>query len=157
MKTHTEAAFETVLLDSLLARGYEHLPRDGFDRERAIFPTVVLDFIRATQPKHWEKLEALHGAKTGERIIHDLCQWLDTHGSLVTLRHGFKCYGRTLRVQRYAYADDLPSGLCAGAKVELAELAGELAELETFDEADTVLCEAPDYWTARDGAPNASM
>ena len=45
------------------------MPRDAFDRERAIFPEVVLAFIRATQPKQWEKLESLHGAKTGERII----------------------------------------------------------------------------------------
>jgi type I restriction enzyme R subunit len=107
MKTHIEAAFETVLVDSLLTRGYEDLPRDGFDRERAVFPAVVLDFIRATQPKHWEKLEALHGAKTGERIIHDLCQWMDTHGSLATLRHGFKCYGRTLRVAFFKAAHEL--------------------------------------------------
>ncbi len=107
MKTHTEAAFETVLFDSLLAGGYEHLPRDGFDCEQAIFPAVVLDVIRATQPKHWEKLEGLHGAKTGERIIHDLCQWMDTHGSLATLRHGFKCYGRTLRVAFFKAAHEL--------------------------------------------------
>jgi len=107
MTTHTEAAFETVLVDSLLARGYESLPRDGFDRERAIFPAVVLDFIRSTQPKQWEKLEALHGAKTGERIIHDLCRWMDSHGSLATLRHGFKCYGRTLRVAFFKAAHEL--------------------------------------------------
>lgn len=107
MKTHTEAAFETVLVESLLAAGYENLPRDGFDRERAIFPAVVLDFIRSTQPKQWEKLEALHGAKTGERIIHDLCSWMDTHGSLATLRHGFKCYGRTLRVAFFKAAHEL--------------------------------------------------
>jgi len=98
MQPHTEAALETVLFDSLLAGGYENLPRDGFDREQAVFPAVVLEFIRETQPKHWEKREALHGAKTSARIIHDLCQSMDTHGSLATLRHGFKCYGRTLRV-----------------------------------------------------------
>jgi type I restriction enzyme R subunit len=107
MKPHTEAAFETVLVESLLAAGYENLLRDGFDSERAIFPAVVLDFIRSTQPKQWEKLEALHGAKTGERIIHDLCNWMDTHGSLATLRHGFKCYGRTLRVAFFKAAHKL--------------------------------------------------
>jgi len=107
MKTHTEAAFETVLVESILAAGYENLPRNGFDRERAIFSPVVLDFIRSTQPKQWEKLEALHGAKTGERIIHDLCSWMDTHGSLATLRHGFKCYGRTLRVAFFKAAHEL--------------------------------------------------
>ena len=107
MKTHTEAAFETVLFDSLLAGGYEQISRDDFDRERAIFPNVVIDFIRSTQQKHWEKLEALHGAKTGERIIHDLCNWMDTHGSLATLRHGFKCYGRTLRIAYFKAAHEL--------------------------------------------------
>jgi len=107
MQPHTEAAFETVLFDSLVAGGCEVISRDGFDRERAIFPVVVLDFIRATQLKHWEKLESLHGAKTGERIIHDLCNWLDTHGSLATLRHGFKCYGRTLRVAFFKAAHEL--------------------------------------------------
>ena len=72
MKPHTEAAFETVLEDSLLTGGYEKLDRNGFDRERAIFPQVVLAFIRATQAKQWQKLEALHGDKTGERILHDM-------------------------------------------------------------------------------------
>jgi type I restriction enzyme R subunit len=63
-----------------------------------VFPQVVLAFIRETQPKQWEKLEALHGTKTGERILADLCKWMDANGSLATLRHGFKCYGRTLRI-----------------------------------------------------------
>ncbi len=107
MSSHTEAAFETVLVDSLLAGGYEDVSPAGFDRERAIFPDVVIGFIRSTQQKHWEKLEALHGAKTSERIIHDLCNWMDTHGSLGTLRHGFKCYGRTLRVAFFKAAHEL--------------------------------------------------
>jgi len=107
MKAHTEAAFETVLVDSLLAEGYDEVPGAAFDRERAIFAEVVLGFIRKTQPKQWEKLEVLHGAKTGERIIHDLCSWMDVHGSLATLRHGFKCYGRTLRVAFFKAAHEL--------------------------------------------------
>src|SRR5262249_9163940 len=55
----------------------------------------------------WDKLETLHGAKTGERIIQDLCNWMDTHGSLATLRHGFKCYGRTMRVAYFKAAHEL--------------------------------------------------
>ncbi|RME69841.1 MAG: type I restriction endonuclease subunit R, partial [Verrucomicrobia bacterium] len=77
------------------------------DRERAIFPEVTLDFIRKTQKPAWDKLEALHGEKTGERVLHDLCRWMDTHGSLATLRHGFKCYGRTLRVAFFKPAHGL--------------------------------------------------
>src|SRR5437867_1690478 len=104
---HTEGAFEDVIEAHLLANGYARVANDGFDRARAIFPTVALDFIRETQPKEWAKLEALHGQRTGEQIIADLCKWMDAHGSLATLRHGFKCYGRTLRVAFFKAAHGL--------------------------------------------------
>ena len=102
-----EAAFETVIEAHLLANGYLAMDQAGFDRNQAIFPKVVLGFIRETQPNEWKKLEALHGERTGEQIIGDLCKWMDTHGSLTTLRHGFKCYGRTLRVAFFKAAHRL--------------------------------------------------
>jgi type I restriction enzyme R subunit len=102
-----EAAFETVIESHLLANGYTRIAEDGFDRARAIFPETILTFIRATQEKEWKKLEALHGPKTGEQILADLCKWMDAHGSLATLRHGFKCYGRTLRVAFFKAAHGL--------------------------------------------------
>ena len=46
---HSEAAFETVIEAHLLANGYVTVDRDGFDRERAIFPGVILDFILASK------------------------------------------------------------------------------------------------------------
>ena len=107
MKPTSEAAFETVIEAHLLDNGYMRLPGDGFDRERAIFPDAVLAFIRETQPKEWAKLEALHGPKTGEQVLTDLCKWLDAEGALATLRHGFKCYGRTLRIAFFKAAHEL--------------------------------------------------
>ena len=104
---HTEAAFETVIEHHLLGHGYVAVARDGFDRERAIFPSVILGFIKDTQPREWAKLEALHGPKTGEQILTDLCKWMDANGSLATLRHGFKCYGRTLFVAWFKAAHEL--------------------------------------------------
>ena len=97
MKRTTEAAFETVIEAHLLENGYVRIAGDAFDRERAIFPNEALAFIRETQPNEWARLERLHGDRTGEQILGDLCKWMDQHGSLATLRHGFKCYGRTLR------------------------------------------------------------
>jgi type I restriction enzyme R subunit len=104
---HAEAAFETVIEQHLLTNGYVAVSRDGYDRGRALFPAVVLDFIRETQPKEWAKLEALHGTKTGEQVITDLCKWMDANGSLATLRHGFKCYGRKLHVAYFKAAHEL--------------------------------------------------
>jgi type I restriction enzyme, R subunit len=104
---HSEAAFETVIEAQLLGNGYARVPAEGFDRERAIFPETVLAFIRETQLKEWEKLEALHGDKTGEQILGDLCKWMDANGALATLRHGFKCYGRTLHAAFFKAAHEL--------------------------------------------------
>jgi type I restriction enzyme R subunit len=107
MKHYSETAFEMVLSETLLASGYVAIAASGFDRERALFPAVTLAFIRTTQPEAWAKLEALHGEKTGERVLHDLCKWLDTYGVLATMRYGFKSYGRTLRVAYFKAAHDL--------------------------------------------------
>jgi type I restriction enzyme R subunit len=83
------------------------LPSVDFDRARAIFPETALAFIRETQAKVWQKLEALHGDETGERVLQALCKWLDTHGVLTTLRHGFKCFGKTLRIAFFRPAHGL--------------------------------------------------
>jgi len=107
MKMTSEAAFETAIEAVLLTEGYTRINAKGFDRERAIFPDEALDFIRFTQGKVWEKLEALHGEQTGARVLESLCKWLDSHGTLATLRHGFKCFGRTLRVAFFRPAHGL--------------------------------------------------
>ena len=104
---HSEAAFETVIEAHLLANGYTRIESEGFDRERAIFPETVLGFIRDTQSKEWGKLEALHGERTGEQVLGDLGKWMDQNGALATLRHGFKCYGRTLHVVFFKAAHEL--------------------------------------------------
>jgi len=104
---HSEAAFETVIEAHLLQNGYVPVAPESFDRERAIFSETVLAFIRETQPKEWTRLEALHVENTGEQILGDLCKWMDANGSLATLRHGFKCYGRTLYVAFFKAAHEL--------------------------------------------------
>jgi len=104
---HSEAAFETVIEEHLVANGYVHVAPAAYDKVRAIFPEEVLGFIRQTQPKEWARLEAIHGDNTGEQVLGDLCKWMDANGSLATLRHGFKCYGRTLQVATFRAAHEL--------------------------------------------------
>jgi type I restriction enzyme R subunit len=104
---HSEGAFETVIEATMLTNGALSEPAAGLDRDRAIFPETTLAFIKATQPKEWKALEALHGEKTGAQILTDLTKWMDREGSLATLRHGFKCYGKTLRVAFFKAAHGL--------------------------------------------------
>jgi type I restriction enzyme R subunit len=107
MKQTSETAFETAIEAVLLNDGYGKLPSGAFDTKRAIFPDEALTFIRETQNKTWEKLTALHGEQTGERVLSALTKWLDTHGALATLRHGFKCFGKTLRIAFFRPAHGL--------------------------------------------------
>lgn len=107
----SETAFETVIENELLEGGYQPVPPVGFDRVSALFPNEVLAFIRQTQPEEWRKLEALLGDKTADQVMSDLAKWMDAEGSLATLRHGFKCYGRTLRVAYFKAAHELNAEL----------------------------------------------
>ena len=72
---HSEAAFETVIEAHLLKNGYTPVAREGFDRERAIFPATVLAFIRETQPKEWAKLA--DDAVRVEVLYESETFWLD--------------------------------------------------------------------------------
>ncbi len=104
---HTEAAFEKVCEATLVAGGYATISKTGFDQDKAIFPAEVISFIKVTQAKEWAKIEAVLGDKTEAQVLRDLVAWMDSNGSLATLRHGFKCYGRTLRVAYFRAAHGL--------------------------------------------------
>jgi type I restriction enzyme R subunit len=107
----SETAFENSIENVLLNSGFSKHLSTEFDQEQAIFPNITLEFIQKTQPKLWDKLQTLHGEKTGERIITSLCKWLDTYGVLDTLRHGFKCYGKTLHIAYFKPAHSLNTEL----------------------------------------------
>lgn len=104
---HTEAAFESVCESTLVGGGYAAVAKEVFDSVRAIFPAEVIGFIKTTQAKDWAKIEAVLGEKAESQVLRDLVAWMDANGSLSTLRHGFKCYGRTLRVAFFRAAHGL--------------------------------------------------
>jgi type I restriction enzyme R subunit len=103
---HRERAFEAAIEDSLLTRGgYAKADPEKFDRERAIDPTVFIPFVKDTQPETWQALEKLHGTNTEAIILDDLIKALDGQaGSLAVIRHGFKCFGKLIRVAFFAPA-----------------------------------------------------
>ena len=72
-RTH-ETAFETVIETHLLENGYVPVTGEGFDRDRGIFPEMVLAFIRETQPDEWARLESLLGDNINKQVLADLCR-----------------------------------------------------------------------------------
>ncbi len=106
-KQHIEENFEKEIEAHLLKNGYDSLVSSKFDRSRAIFPEVVTEFIQETQPKQWNKLETIHGKKTGNVVVQELCRMMDTSGTLAILRQGFKCYGEKLFIAFFKPANKL--------------------------------------------------
>ncbi len=93
-----EIAFEKSIEDVLLNSGYIAIPSQSFDKDKSIFPEQIITFIKDTQSKEWDKLESILKENTANQIIYDLTKWIELHGILSTLRHGFKCYGKQLQI-----------------------------------------------------------
>jgi type I restriction enzyme R subunit len=56
MSLHKEISFELEICQHLVSHGWLYAEGDaaGYDRARAVFPTDVLAWVQATQPKAWE-------------------------------------------------------------------------------------------------------
>jgi len=95
---HTEHTFEAEIEAYLLTHSYESASSKNFDRDKALFPQVVIDFVRATQPKVWAKLRAILKDKLEALFIREVCKVMDMRGSLETMRHGFTFYGKKVNL-----------------------------------------------------------
>ena len=99
MAGHTEYDFEVAIEHGLIAQGgYAKGDPKQFDPAIALFPDQVIAFIRASQPARWYSLEAMLKDRTATTIIDSLTKELASKGALGVLRHGFKCYGKELRL-----------------------------------------------------------
>ncbi|MEW6595069.1 MAG: type I restriction endonuclease [Thermodesulfobacteriota bacterium] len=107
-KKHTELRFEEAIEHFLLTQGgFEQGDPAGFDRERALDPTILVPFIQQTQPRLWAPIVAYHGREAEKVLLADLCRTLENQGVLNVLRHGFKCFGKRLRVAFFAPASGM--------------------------------------------------
>lgn len=101
-----EAAIEAHLLDH---GGWIKGDPAAFDSERCLDPSVLLSFIRETQPDEWAYLENLQKDRAEATLLDDLCRALDSdhEGCLTVIRRGFKCFGKTFRVAFFRPATGL--------------------------------------------------
>jgi len=99
MNNHTERAFESAIEHGLITHDrYQKRAPGDFDPETALFPDDVIAFLLESQPARWAQLEAMLKDKTAATVIDNLNKELASKGALGVLRHGFKCYGKELRL-----------------------------------------------------------
>ena len=99
MPGHTERDFESAIEHDLTSSGgFRKLDPQAFDPASALFPDEVIAFIRASQADRWGELEAMLKERTAATVLESLAKELQSKGALGVLRHGFKCYGKQLRL-----------------------------------------------------------
>ena len=103
MKKHTEEKFEDAIVYCLInEHKYHKGSSDDYDSKLCLEPFRVIYFIKSTQPKVWASLEAIHKDATKGIVLDFLCKELNTKGIIKVLRHGFKCYGKKIRMAFFA-------------------------------------------------------
>jgi type I restriction enzyme R subunit len=108
MSQTTEKAFETYVEKILLTKsGWKAGDITEWDKDRALFPKQVTEFLQETQPKLWGQVLKLHGSELEPMLVTALVKELDLKGILHILRHGFKFYGKTFRLAYFKPAHGL--------------------------------------------------
>jgi type I restriction enzyme, R subunit len=88
---HQERHFEAELANYLAGHGWHYSGDDtGYDRELALFPGDLIEYLKETQPSEWEKLKDWHNGSTERLLLERICKVMDTDGSLSALRHPVK-------------------------------------------------------------------
>jgi type I restriction enzyme R subunit len=107
MNNLSERAFEANVSLSLQQGGWQQGDPATWNKELALFPSAVIDFVARTQPKLWADMQTLHGAALETLFLKELAYALDHLGMLHVLRHGFKFYGRSFRIAYFKPAHNL--------------------------------------------------
>ena len=91
---HTELTFEAAIELSLLEDGgYVKGHSTDFNADLGVFPKYVIEFLKTSQPKQWEKLSNIHKDAVETKVMQRLLKELDSKGTLSVLRNGFTDYG----------------------------------------------------------------
>jgi type I restriction enzyme R subunit len=81
-----------------LSGGYRRREPTDYDKELCLISKDVLDFIYATQPKEWQKMQTQHGADAKTMLLKRLASGIHKHGTLHVLRKGIKANGCKFRL-----------------------------------------------------------
>lgn len=97
-----EAAFQQDIINQMIEGGWKLGDPTNYDRERALYTSDCLEYVKSTQPKTWEKYTKLYPSNPERAFIDKLASQLSkadpqasdkslrTFGTLGVLRHELK-------------------------------------------------------------------
>jgi type I restriction enzyme R subunit len=87
--------------------GYRKRRPEDYEWSLCLLPGDVVDFVLATQPKEWKKLEEHYGAAVKEQFLKRLASEIERRGALDVLRNGIKDSGCKLRLAYFRPSSQL--------------------------------------------------
>ena len=91
---HTELTFEEAIESNLLEHGgYVKGSSTDFDVKLGLFPSYIINFLKQSQPKAWDKIANTHKDEVEQKVIQRLVKEIDLRGALDVIRKGFTDYG----------------------------------------------------------------
>ena len=69
-----------------------------YDKERALYPEILTNFVMRTQPKEWAKYVKYYGSSAAEKLYRRLEDCIATDGLISVLRNGIMDMGIKIRV-----------------------------------------------------------
>lgn len=94
-----EKRFESDIESYMLSEGgYTKGDLSTYDREKAIDLPKLIEFIKTTQPKEWQRYERNYGTDAEKKLYKRFQESVDTFGLLHVIRHGFEDRGAKIKV-----------------------------------------------------------
>ena len=97
-----EKRFESDIEEYMLTHGgYTKGNLKTYDREKAIDMPKLVEFIKKTQPKEWQRYERNYGSDAEKKLFKRINESIEMHGMLYVLRHGIEDRGVKLKVASF--------------------------------------------------------
>lgn len=93
-----EKRFEEDIESHLINNEYRKLSMQGYDVSKGIYLDILVEFIKSTQIKSWERYEKYYGDDAPNKLYRRLEDSINHHGLLHVLRNGIKDMGIDLFV-----------------------------------------------------------
>lgn len=100
-----EQDIETFLLSS--AGGYQNGDMKKYDKDKALNMETLISFVKATQPKEWERFERMTVSDIEKKFFKSINDAITNFGLIHVLRHGFKYRGIDFRVAYFKPESEL--------------------------------------------------
>lgn len=108
MTAHTEKSFEENIEYILTTvGGYTKGNPAFFNPELGLDPVVLVDFIKASQPKAWEKIVGFYNGNAEREFLKNLCRQIKEVGLLEVLRYGWTDKGVKFKLAYFKPASGL--------------------------------------------------